>query len=255
MSTQVRQWLDNAILQSVAESYLNLWTDLGGPLSLEKILQQGVNHPILNESGTGATRLTDTQITWFEANYDIITHYPDDSSGFSATLFRNKSTGEYTLSFRSTEYQLAGLGGDYERDGSTAADGEISEKGYALAQLSSMETFYANLKQGKVYDTANHVWVNSTDPRVLAFKTGVPPLNVTGYSLGAQMASAFTLMHELEVQQAYTYNAAGLGGYLGAGLLPAAPAGYRTKGVSFDYFFEMESTLKNKSKLTPLILL
>ena len=156
MSTLVKTWLDNAILQSVAESYLDLLPGFGTKnLSLDVVLSKGVNHPELNPNGKGATALTQIQIDWFKAHYDIVSHYPSDASGFSATLFRSKETGEYTLSFRSTEYQLQSLGGDWERDGANAADGDISKYGFALGQLASMETFYANLKQGKTWNNVS----------------------------------------------------------------------------------------------------
>ncbi|GHT95615.1 hypothetical protein AGMMS49545_18880 [Betaproteobacteria bacterium] len=71
----------------------------------------------------GATRFTDEQAKWFTDNYEIVTHYANDASGFSATLFReNKKDGEYTLSFRSTEYQLLKDGGDWEHDGANGAE-------------------------------------------------------------------------------------------------------------------------------------
>lgn len=61
MTTPIKSWLDNAILQSVAESYLELLPDFGGDRSLEVVLTKGVNHPILNPDGQGATRLTRTK--------------------------------------------------------------------------------------------------------------------------------------------------------------------------------------------------
>jgi len=151
MTTQVRAWLDNSILQPVAESYLDKSIERGGTFALDVVLKQGVNHPELNLNGEGATRLTKTQIAWFVDNYEIITHYPNDVSGFSATLFRNKSSGEFTLSFRSTEYQLSDKGGDWGRDGASGADGAIKDAGLALAQLSSMENFYERLKNGAYF--------------------------------------------------------------------------------------------------------
>ena len=163
MTTQIRAWLDNAILQSVAESYLDLRDSLG----IQDVLLQGVNHPILNRDGQGATRLTKTQFDWFDENYDIITHYPDDASGFSATLFRNKATGEYTLSFRSTEYQLQAKGGDWEHDGRPGADGSIKDTGLAFAQLAAMEDFYTHLKNGQVRNASGQ-WVADANAQAFA---------------------------------------------------------------------------------------
>lgn len=229
MTTTVRAWLDNALLQSAAESYLDTIKDFTETDQIQTALKAGANHPeLIGKTANdpllpGATRFTDTQAQWFTANYTIVTHYPNDASGFSATLFKNKTTGEYTLSFRSTEYATQAKGGDWERDGIDGADGDISSKGFALGQLSSMETFYSNLKQGKVYDSTTGTFVVSSDANITAFASGTPTLNVTGYSLGAHMSSAFTLMHSEDVAQTYNYNAAGLGG-IGDGTLAGSDA-------------------------------
>ncbi|MEW6677068.1 MAG: hypothetical protein AB1421_04030 [Pseudomonadota bacterium] len=177
------------------------------------------NDPIL----AGATRFTDQQAEWFTTHYEIVTHYPNDSSGFSATLFKHKTTGEYTLSFRSTEYQLLAKGGDYERDGSKATDGDILEHGFALAQLASMEAFYSHLKQGETWNASTGQW--QANPAVTAFVSATPALHVTGYSLGAHLASAFTLMHDAQVTDTWLYNAAGLGGISSAGHDNTIPTG------------------------------
>ena len=168
MSTTInaRQVLDFALLQSAAECYFNDAERLSNEEYIRERLTEGANKAELQGEGKaynadilrGATRLTDTQIDYFLANYEIVTHYPNDASGFSCTLFRNIHTGAYTLSFRSTEYQFQNKGGDYERDGSEGADGDINEYGFALAQLSSMEEFYANLKEGKTYSTVTGQW-------------------------------------------------------------------------------------------------
>ena len=139
-----REILDFALLQSAAECYLDNITDIS---LLKERLTEGANKAHLqgkNPSDSilaSATRFTDRQIDWFTRNYEIVTHYPNDNTGFSCTLFRNKESGEYTLSFRSTEFQPRDKGGDYERDGKSAADGDISDRGFALAQLSSMKNF------------------------------------------------------------------------------------------------------------------
>ena len=127
--------LNFALLQSAAECYLDGVNDRK---TLEKILKEGANKAHLQGKNpsdsilSSATRFTDRQIDWFTRNYEIVTHYPNDNTGFSCTLFRNKESGEYTLSFRSTEFQPRDKGGDYERDGKSAADGDISDRGFAL---------------------------------------------------------------------------------------------------------------------------
>lgn len=201
MSTTInaRNVLDLALLQSVAECYLDGLHPSSDPEDIKEKLREGANHALLQEKSpedpilSSATRFTDTQAEWFTSNYEIVTHYPNDSSGFSATLFRHKTTGEYTLSFRSTEYLFRDKGGNYERDGSEATDGDISTHGYALAQLSRMERFYTHLKQGETFNPDAEK--REANPAVADYANGTPTLNVIGYSLGAHLSTSFTLMH------------------------------------------------------------
>lgn len=173
MSTTIaaRTILDFALLQSAAECYLDGLGSMSRPDEIIAKLKEGANNALKQGKSpddpilSGATRFTDQQAEWFTTHYEIVTHYPNDSSGFSATLFRNRDTGEYTLSFRSTEYQFQAQGGACERDGSDATDGDISEHGCALPQLSSMESFYAHLKAGETFNAATGQWeTNPTSP-------------------------------------------------------------------------------------------
>lgn len=62
--------------------------------------------------GAGAyTKISQTQADYFLDNYDIVDYYGNDNTGFSATTFKNKTTGEITISFRSTEFSE-----DYYKD-------------------------------------------------------------------------------------------------------------------------------------------
>jgi hypothetical protein len=131
MNTSAQALFEAATLQSVAESYLDGLPASGSTEYQDELvtrLRLGTNHYRLNRSGDGTTRLTDAQIDWFMANYDIVDHYQNDSTGFSAPIFRKRDQSEasgaqYTLSLRSTEYQNADIGGDFERDGFGRADG------------------------------------------------------------------------------------------------------------------------------------
>lgn len=127
---QAKQWYEFSLQQMAAESYLHL-IDPSRPDSLREILQYGNNHPNYYASPTdptlpGATRMTDKQVDEFDANFDIIAHAPNDESGLSMTLFRRKAddpstgakAGDYTVSFRSTEFANESQGGDWKRDGS-----------------------------------------------------------------------------------------------------------------------------------------
>ena len=173
--TQISTWLQFALQQMAAESYLD--RILSGELQLEQALRLGNNRvsgalasdPIL----PGKTRMTDQQMIDFSARYDIVDHHANDATGFSATLMQERGTNNYTLSFRSTEYRNQSQGGDWERDGQPGADGEIFFNGFALGQLVSMEKYYQQLK-------ANGVLPQGAT------------LNVTDYSLGGHLATVFT---------------------------------------------------------------
>src|SRR5574341_155005 len=199
--SQITTWLDFALQQMAAESYLD---DPGGLLVQ---LARGNNRfgfdpptgPLL-----GATRFTNVLADRFIARYDIVDHHANDATGFSATLMQERGTNNFTLSFRSTEYKNQADGGDYERDGAnllflTGADGEIVTEGFAFGQLAAMERYY-----------------QSTVKNLLPAGT---VLNVTGYSLGAHLATVFTELHAydqaISFGHAYTFNGPGRGEFSG----------------------------------------
>ena len=95
---KARNLLDMALLQCAAESYLHQVDFLGGSKELAVVLKAGSNNidfmtgdetPDKDVLG-GATRMTSTQFAYFEANFRIVAHYPNDVSGFSGTLFQSK---------------------------------------------------------------------------------------------------------------------------------------------------------------------
>ena len=49
---------------------------------------------------------TPNQTQRFFSRYDLLIHQPNTESGFSATLFQNKESKEYTLAIRGTEFKL-----------------------------------------------------------------------------------------------------------------------------------------------------
>ncbi|WP_447983402.1 calcium-binding protein [Nitrospira sp. Nam74] len=215
MPTNITTWLKFALQQMAAESYLD-GINLQNEDQVRLRLSDGNNdtrlvHP---DPATGElpgkTRFTNVLADRFLARYDIIDHHASDATGFSATLMRDRTTREYTLSFRSTEYRDQSDGGDYERDGANApffagADGEILTKGFAFGQLAAMEDYFNNLKQGKLTNGA-------VDPGLQAFlATPGHRLNITGYSLGAHLATVFTELHATEIQHTYTFNGTGRG--------------------------------------------
>ncbi len=197
--SQFTTWLDFALQQMAAESYLD---DPGG---LQVHLTRGNNKfgfdpptgPLL-----GATRFTNLLAERFIAKYDIVDHHANDATGFSATLMRDTTTGEYTLSFRSTEYRNPDEGGDFARDGLLGADGELFSDGFALGQLAAMEAYYRDLRSSGKLPTGS-------------------TLNVTGFSLGGHLATIFTELHyndpEIAFGHTYTFNGAGRGHITGEG--------------------------------------
>ena len=159
--TNITNWLSFAIQQMAAESYLDGIALSDNDRVIER-LKLGNNNPLFNDPGnpilSGKTRFVDlngvpnaNQITGsaqaFISRYQIVDHHANDGSGFSATLMRNRTTSEYTLSFRSTEFKLAAEGGDKERD-AFQADADIGLYGFAFGQLTAMEEYFARLKQG-----------------------------------------------------------------------------------------------------------
>ncbi len=100
MTTLVRQWLDFALLQSAAETYLDK-ADFTDETSIQTALTTGNNHPeLLNPQQSpdaailpGKTRFTDVDAQWFTEHYEIVDHRANTSSGFSATLFRSAING------------------------------------------------------------------------------------------------------------------------------------------------------------------
>ncbi|MEO8164973.1 MAG: hypothetical protein ABI619_06205, partial [Betaproteobacteria bacterium] len=206
MLMSTKTWYDFVLLQMAAESYLHR---IGGAYSIRDALTDGNNDTSKiqpDEQGDlpGKTRFTGEQIKYFNSTWELIDHRPDvddrfaskgigNGTGFSATLFRSL-TGEYTLSFRSTEYADEDKGGDWLRDGVNGADGDVVKKGFAFGQILAMEDYYKWLTSGP-------------DPLLPKNAT----LNVTGYSLGAHLATVFTELHADRINHTYTFNSVGRG--------------------------------------------
>ena len=149
MPGSTSSWLQSAIQQMAAESYLD------GEVQLVERLKLG------NNNGTGADpnspllpgkiRFADQLTSYFvplqgaPARYQIVHHHANDATGFSATLMKVTTTRQYTLSFCSSEYAADGEGGDCARD-IFGADTEIKNNGFAFAQLVSMERYYRELQ-------------------------------------------------------------------------------------------------------------
>jgi Ca2+-binding RTX toxin-like protein len=231
-------WYDYALVQSAAESYLdgvNLANRLaitsrllGGNNELRpEVTVNGIagqpnelfrlfgidsnNRPELTNILPGATRFTEQQASIFLDKYEILDQLPNDAGGFSATVVRERATGQITLSIRSTEWSPQNRGGDRERDigsifgADRGADAQIGVDGFAFAQLAAAERYYQQLRTGTLSD-------GSVDARVRDwFSDATNKVNITGYSLGGHIALALTEMHYQDVGRTFLFNAPGRG--------------------------------------------
>lgn len=218
MPSDAGSFYGDALLQVAAESYLDGITDFGTQVAIiRQRLQTGNNREGFKP--VGVTRLAETQVDEFLANFQIIAQASDyadpnrstpvyyagttilANTGMSATLIQKRGTNEFTLAIRSTEFRQVSDGGDRDRDGYGADVNGIFFNGFALAQLAALEDYYAWLKQSGNLPTG-------------------AVLNVTGYSLGGHLATVFTEMHAADTDVVFgrttTFNGAGRGFWTGA---------------------------------------
>jgi len=240
--------------QVAAESYLH-GIGLTNRAALEERLLNGNNHFIDGirraitspSEGPGGTRLAEDQRNEFLEVFDLLDHLPNQSSGFSATLLKNRETGEFTLAFRSTEYRDIRSGGDAERDAIRGAAGDIAFNGMAFPQLSSMEKYWTSLLDGTralgatpdnsaARDTTNLRVAELNDFR-LRVTEGGSKLNVSGYSLGGHLATMFSVFHGERVASLYLFNSAGVGAIRES--LAGVP--YSTFLASYDFYTRPEN--------------
>lgn len=155
------------------------------------------------------SKFTPTDAAEFAENWEMVAHIANTTTGFSGSLFRAKKDipgtdikkGDLTISFRSTEFV-----DDATRDSQATNTFEIADRGWAFGQISDMVH-----------------WVKILQERGLIDK----PLNVTGYSLGGHLATAFNILqrgkafnwedkkrgnqYSLGIKSTYTFNGAGVG--------------------------------------------
>ncbi|MFY9075874.1 hypothetical protein OZZ08_13020 [Malaciobacter mytili] len=108
-------------------------------------------------------------------------------SSFDGILFKNRENGQLTIAVRGTDFF-----NDPLKD-LVIADGSLTISGTALFQDMSMQNFYNILKDDGLIPQ-NH------------------KINLTGHSLAGGLIQKFVLHNQDIVNQAYTYNAPGLGG-------------------------------------------
>lgn len=92
MTREVATYLKYANLQMASEALLDRIPQVG----LVKALTDGNNR---------SSKFTQIQADQFIADgWTVVEHKSNTPTGFSGTLFKNNSTGELVLSFRSTEF-------------------------------------------------------------------------------------------------------------------------------------------------------
>ena len=190
---QISKLLEFANMQMAAEAFLSTVDDpipnSPPPQDIKARLELGNTHTNI---------FTPTQATQFTTQFEVVAQYRNDpletgGTGFSATLFKNRQSGEFTLSMRSTEFI-----DDAVRD-NISNQLEIADLGWAFGQIADMEAWYKDKLTG------------------LGGPLVGKSFNVTGYSLGAHLATAFNILRREEtgasnpITATYTFNGAGTG--------------------------------------------
>ncbi len=171
------------------------------------------------------------QATAFVADWEVISHIPDTAAGFSATIFKNKATGAYSLAIRgSTDFtdfsvdaaliavdgiavrQLIDLYNFWNRSTTTAG------QTYAIAQVALYDSF-GNLPAGAIPVGSSPYGILLGDSSQLpdaalrlatgAIPVGLGAINVNGHSLGGHLAMAFTRLFPNIASTASVANALG----------------------------------------------
>lgn len=267
---RVARYLEVSLLQLGAESYLHD-VDFAQQDQVVTAWKFGFNdptHPFIQREASnagadaprlpGSNRMEENQARNLFARYEIVDHHANDATGLTATLYRNRVTGEYTLSFRSTEARPWKVAGDAERDEDGAGKVGIYERGFAFAQLASMEDYWGHIRAGERWDKdangGKGAWVaDQADGKLAAFRDDLDSgkaLYTTGYSLAGHLATVFTLMHEAEVTETYTFNAAGHGILTDRAATSSERAGGTTGAAVKEMLNEFTRTLQAPAIIT-----
>ena len=145
---------------------------------------------------------TQPQAEDFNKLWQVVDQCANTPTGFSGTLFKARDNVEalgihkddLVVSFRSTEFI-----DDSARDSEETDKLELAKGGFALGQIADMEAWYSKLTQSG----------GPLEGKRFA---------VTGYSLGAHLATVFNLLHGKDIDQVVTFNGAGIG-QIGKGTL------------------------------------
>ena len=196
----VAQYLEFANLQIAAEAFYDRINDAPnwqvgnqGNIKFENIITK----PLLVTGNDHNSKFSPTLAAEFIQKWKMVAHIANTGAGFSGTLFEALNDipgteikkGDLTLSFRSTEFVE-----DAVRDNRATNKLEINDKGFAFGQITDMIRWVEQLKAQGLLPAEKH-------------------LNVTGYSLGAHLATALNIWYRDEglIDSTYTFNGAGVG--------------------------------------------
>ena len=183
---------------------------------------------------------------------DLRHHQPNDPTGFSASVFFDRSSNQYVLGIRGTEdaadivedvrrIGFQGYAGDqlvslyrYYRRLTTPAGQAVGYTDSEVALLSSIRlgvivnpNFVAGIFRTSSFRTelAADVGISPLDGSSASVLPPGAPLIVTGHSLGGHLALLFGRFFPEVAEHVYTYNAPGIGlqGELALRLLGIAP--------------------------------
>lgn len=157
--------------------------------------------------------------------YVVLDQYTDDQygSGFSATIFQNKETGEVHFVCRGSEPGIADL---------LIADGDLAINGAASKQIVELINYVKRLEAGAGKNAAQYGFVLvptggmgadafAYELKQVGTADGVDLLNaaevkvpftqvtVAGHSLGGHLATCFARLFPEHTDHVYTYNSAG----------------------------------------------
>jgi len=211
-NSQIKQYADMVNLQMAAEAFLRGATipdEIRAALVAGNTANSKEPDPLASLFGGTSPRykLIAHQDLTLNANKTIPGAV--EKSGLSASVFYDTVTQQYTLSVRSTEFATSIRDwGDVQ-----ANRNEIADYGWAFGQINSLEAFWESLKNGSAANSENAVTIpNAADLGAFwSALQGGARINVTGYSLGGNIAEAFTELHRSEIAKTYLFNAAGTG--------------------------------------------
>jgi hypothetical protein len=135
----IAQQLQYAKLQMASEAFLDNNDQPKTGEDLIAALIRGNDH--------ASKFATKQEATDFLDDWIVVAQKPNTSSGFSGTLFQNRTTHEYVISFRSTEF-IDDAVNDCQTTNKTIAD-----FGWAFGQISDMQAWYENTVKSLIGDS------------------------------------------------------------------------------------------------------